>query len=293
MNKNDKIIIRLQGRMANQMFEWALGRAIYAKTGIQPIFDDSEETQKLSVFNLNFSKVAIEKPLINKILRKIIPIRNLRNKLTKLEIKIPKLIENPCFKYDEKYINVQSPIYLDGFFQSHKYFDNIREELLEDFKLKKKLNSKNKQILEKIKTTESVAIHYRRTDYLKARVANVMGACTDEYYHNAVNTIANKLNKPITLFIFSDDPKWVKENVKFEHEIIVVDINSGKQGYFDLELMKNCKHNIIANSSFSYWGAWLNENPDKIVIAPKIWMKNIESDYDLIPDNWIRLGGQV
>ena len=289
----EQVLIRLQGRMANQMFEWALGKAIKKQTGIQPIFDDSEETQKLSVFNLDFKKYAIKKPLRYKLFRKTIPFRNIRNKLTKIKIKLPKLVENPYFKYDEKYINVQAPIYLDGFFQSYKYLENIREELLQDFSLKKPLNKKNKEILEQIKNTESVSLHYRRTDYLKSRVANVMGACTDEYYQNAVKTISEKINKPLTLFIFSDDPKWVKENVKFDHKTIVVDINSGKQGYFDMELMKNCKHNIIANSSFSWWAAWLNENPNKILVAPKVWMKNIESDYDLMPPEWIRLGGQI
>lgn len=293
MDKENNIIIRLNGRMANQMFQWALGKAIQKQTGIQPIFDDSEETQKLGAFKLDFKKYAIKKPLKYKLFRKTIPLRNLRNKLTKINIKIPRLTENPYFKYDEKYLNVEPPIYLDGFFQSCRYPEMVRSELIEDFRLKKPMNAKNKKVLEQIKNTESVSLHYRRTDYLKSRVANVMGACTDEYYEKAVDTIAEKLNKPLTLFIFSDDPKWVKENVKFNHDTIVVDINSGKRGYYDFELMKNCKHNIIANSSFSWWAAWLNENPEKIVIAPKIWMKNIESDYDLMPEEWIRIGGQV
>ena len=289
----DKVIIRLQGRMANQMFEWALSKAIKKQTGIQPIFDDSEETQKLSAFNIDFKKYTIEKPLKYKLFRKTIPLRNLRNKLTKIKIKIPEHHENPPFKFDESFINVKAPVYLDGFFQSYKYLNLVRDELLEDFKLKKPLNSKNKKMLELIKNTESVSLHYRRTDYLKARVANVMGACTDEYYKAAVNIIAEKTKKPLTLFIFSDDPEWVTQNVHFDQKVVVVDINSGKKGYCDVELMKNCKHNIIANSSFSYWAAWLNENPEKIVIAPKIWMKNIQSDYDLIPPEWIRIGGQI
>lgn len=289
----DKVIIRLQGRMANQMFEWALSKAIKKQTGIQPIFDDSEETQKLSAFNIDFKKYTIEKPLKYKLFRKTIPLRNLRNKLTKIKIKIPERHENPPFKFDESFINVKAPVYLDGFFQSYKYLDMVRDELLEDFKLKKPLDSKNKKMLELIKNTESVSLHYRRTDYLKARVANVMGSCTDEYYKAAVNIIAEKTRKPLTLFIFSDDPEWVTQNVHFDQKVVVVDINSGKKGYCDVELMKNCKHNIIANSSFSYWAAWLNENPEKIVIAPKIWMKNIQSDYDLIPPEWIRIGGQI
>ena len=178
---------------------------------------------------------------------------------------------------------------MKGYFQTEKYFTNIREQLLKDFELNLPLNNANKEVLEKIKSTEAVAVHFRRGDYTKKRVADKYGSCSVEYYKNAVKLIAEKTGKNLTVFVFSDDINWVKQNAKFDCETVYVDINSGKQGYFDLELMKNCKHNVIANSSFSWWGAWLNQNPEKVVVAPKTWMKVLDNDYDIIPESWLRI----
>ena len=100
------------------------------------------------------------------------------------------------------------------------------------------------------------------------------------------HTSGEKIKEDFTLFIFSDDPIWVKKNANFDCKTVVVDINSGKHGWFDLELMKNCNHNIIANSSFSWWGAFLNENSEKIVVAPEYWQTNFKSNSDIIPDSW-------
>jgi len=177
-------------------------------------------------------------------------------------------------------------ICIQGFFQTEKYFSNIRNQILTDFTITKPLNKNNQQILEKIISTNSVSVHFRRGDYTKERVAKIFGTCSENYYKKAIKIIQNKSEKNITLFIFSDDIKWVKNNIKFDNKTFFVDVNSGKQGIYDLILMKNCKHNIIANSSFSWWGAWLNENLNKIVIAPTPWMENTENN-DLIPENWI------
>lgn len=288
----ENVIVRLQGRMANQMFEWAYSKNIKKYTGIQPLFDDSDETQKLFAFNMNFKKFIAPKPIYKTICRKIIPFRDFRNRLSKVWYHLPVIKEEYFCKYQEEMFDVKAPVYIEGFFQSYKYLQNVREELLEDFKLKKTLNRANKEILKRIRETESVSVHFRRTDYLKPRVADIFGYCDTEYYLNGIKIIAEKCGKTPTLFIFSDDINWVINNVKFDYETVYVDVNSGKQGYFDLELMKNCKHNIIANSSFSYWGAWLNENPNKIVIAPKVWMKTAPSTPDLLPPDWIKLGGQ-
>ena len=141
-------------------------------------------------------------------------------------------------------------------------------------------------MLEQIKSGTSVSMHFRRGDYLKARNQKVYGSCSMDYYKNAVKLMKEKIKEDFTLFIFSDDPIWVKKNANFDCKTVVVDINSGKHGWFDLELMKNCNHNIIANSSFSWWGAFLNENSEKIVVAPEYWQANFKSNSDIIPENW-------
>jgi len=290
MQNQSETIIKLNGRLANQMFEWAFGRALNEKYGLNIIFDDSEETLKLGCFNLISNLKTVNKPLFYKVLRKIIPFRNLRNKLTALKFsRLPVIIEKNFCGFEQNLLEIKPPSYIMGFFQTEKYFKNIREDLLKDFSLSIELNEKNKKILEKIKNTNSVSIHFRRGDYTKKRVADKYGSCSVEYYKKAVEYVANNTQTPISLFIFSDDIDWVKNNVKFDYETIYVDINTGKQGYFDLELMKNCKHNIIANSSFSWWGAWLNENKNKIVVAPKWWMKDIDTtkeNIDIIPETW-------
>ena len=291
MKNSDNIIVKLNGRLANQMFEWAFAKVLSKKSGNTVLIDDSEETLKLNCFNLISDLKSVEKPLFYKIFRKLIPFRNLRNKLTALNFDKMEIVEEESFcRFEQKLLEISQPSYIKGFFQSEKYFKDIREDLLKDFSLKIELNEQNKNILNNIKSTNSVSMHFRRGDYTKKRVADKYGSCSVEYYKNAVKTIAERISEPVTLFIFSDDINWVKNSVKFDCETVYVDINSGKQGYFDLELMKNCKHNIIANSSFSWWGAWLNENKDKIVVAPKYWMKDIDTtseNVDIIPESWI------
>ncbi|MGN1124601.1 MAG: DUF1796 family putative cysteine peptidase [Candidatus Gastranaerophilaceae bacterium] len=290
LHKENPIIVKLDGRMANQMFQWAFARSIAIKTGCNIFFDDSKETPKLNHFRASREMVTVDKPLLNKILRKIIPFRNFRNEVTQLKFKNYKhYVEEMFCKFQPEMLEISAPAHISGFFQSEKYFKNIRRTLIRDFKLIEKLNNENQKILDKIKSTESISVHFRRGDYLKSRVANVFGACSESYYQAGIDEIASRIDKKPTIFVFSDDINWVKENVKFKYDTVYVDANSGKQGYFDLELMKNCKHNIIANSSFSWWGAWLNENPNKVVVAPKIWMKTLDNDYDIIPTDWIRL----
>lgn len=286
--KENEIIVKLDGRMANQMFEWAFARAYEAKNGILPLIDNSKETLKLNNFALMKDLKTIKQPFWNKVLRKIIIFRNLRNKITELKFdSMSNVVEKG---YSPELSEHKPPVYISGYYQNELYFKDIREQLLKDFKLTKKLNSKNEKMLEQIKNTESISVHFRRGDYTKARVAQHFGMCSTEYYKNAVKVIADKLNKKPTLFVFSDDIKWVRENVKFDYDAVYVDINNGKQGYFDLELMKNCKHNVIANSSFSWMGAWLNNNPNKIVVAPTPWYNSdILNCDDIVPDSWIKL----
>ncbi len=293
MNNSENIIVKLNGRLANQMFEWAFAKVLSQNSGKNVLIDDSEETLKLDCFKVFDNIKTVEKSLKYKLFRKIIPFRNLRNKLTALNFDKMQNIQEECFcTFRQNLLEINKPCYIKGFFQSEKYFKNIREDLLKDFSLNVDLNEQNKKMLEKIQSTNSVSIHFRRGDYTKKRVADKYGSCSVEYYKNAVEYISNNNEKTITLFIFSDDIDWVRNNVKFDCETFYVDINSAKQGYFDLELMKNCKHNIIANSSFSWWGAWLNENESKIVVAPKWWMKDIDTtreNIDIIPEGWIIL----
>ncbi|NTV98925.1 MAG: alpha-1,2-fucosyltransferase, partial [Chlorobiaceae bacterium] len=182
--------------------------------------------------------------------------------------------------------------WIEGYWQSEKYFDAISRDIAREFRIITPLSPKSTETKKLIGSTESVSVHVRRGDYVAEDYrGRIHGPLKISYYAEALDIIAQKKRSP-HLFIFSDDIPWVKENLRFDFPARYVDHNDERSGFEDLHLMSLCRHNIIANSTFSWWGAWLNRNPTKIVIAPKQWfpdpkMNSLTSD--LIPDSWIRL----
>jgi len=294
------IIIKLQGGLGNQMFLWAFGKALSRKKGADVYFDDYEyclnnpyRELELNKFKLNLLTKQPErkKQKLKKILRELVPTKKLKNKI---DVEPRLVVENHIYEettfcFEEKLFNIQPPAYLEGSFQSEKYFIGVEDEIRQGFELNIPLNNANSEMLEKIKSSNSISLHIRRGDYLKE--ADYRGICSVDYYKNAVELIVKEKNiENPSLFIFSDDYDWVTSNLQFNYKTNYVDINDTNSALFDLELMKNCKHNIVANSSFSWWGAWLNNNYDKMVVAPKPWLKGIP-DYDLVPEGWLRIEG--
>ena len=158
---------------------------------------------------------------------------------------------------------------------------------MQEFKPKQPLYSKTIELEKEIKKSESISIHVRRGDYLSN--ADIYYICDETYYLNSIKNICKKVNNP-TLYIFSDEPNWFGNHVKTDYKTVYVSHNKGSNSYEDIYLMSLCQHHIIANSSFSWWGAWLNPNPNKIVIAPKRWFKiKSKNTKDLIPEEWIQL----
>lgn len=199
-----------------------------------------------------------------------------------------KLIRQNGRKYNSHLLKRNESVVLNGFWQCEKYFKEIRGVILSDFKLKKPLGKKNIDFLEKIQNSNSVCLHIRRGDYISNKsVSKTHGPCSLNYYYNSVKYLKKKDSK-MTFFVFSDDISWVRENLKLNENTIFVDINDNP--YYDLELMRNCKHFITANSTFSWWAAWLSKNTDKIVIAPKKWFVN-GNEGDIVPENWVRMKG--
>ncbi len=177
--------------------------------------------------------------------------------------------------------------YFVGFWQTEKYFSSVESLLRKELSFKTELSGRCREIADVIRTTNSVSLHVRRGDYQKARRAESFGTvCTLDYYRKAIDLICSKVANP-TFFIFSDDMIWVKENLKIDNAYYV-DFNTHKESYRDMQLMSLCNHNIIANSSFSWWGAWLNPNPDKIVVAPNIWFRGAEMP-DIVPESWTKI----
>jgi hypothetical protein len=200
-----------------------------------------------------------------------------------------KYITEKYFHFDPDILNLTEGVYLDGYWQSEKYFMDIAEIIRQEFTVKSSQTGKNRELSEKIAACESVSLHVRRGDYVTNPHTNkVHGICGLDYYYRAIEHLTKILKNPF-FFIFTDDPEWVHENLNFPSQAIIVNHNGITKDYEDLRLMTQCKHSIIANSSFSWWGAWLNPNRHKIIIAPQKWFADDSfNTKDLIPTTWVK-----
>jgi hypothetical protein len=197
-------------------------------------------------------------------------------------------IEKKRASYDENITKLCRDLYLDGYWQNSKYFDKNRECILNSFNLKRghQKNKVLKKYLCQISESESVALHVRRGDYLLNKNQEHHGACDLDYYKKAILHMQGMTKNDCMFFIFSDDITWCRENFHFlNNKLFIVDTD---KPVYDLELMKNCKHNIISNSTFSWWGAWLNNFDRKIVIAPKVWWASYPGE-TIALDDWIKI----
>lgn len=201
-----------------------------------------------------------------------------------------KYIKEPYFHFYLDFFQAPDDAYLDGYWQSEKYSKDIESVIRREFSLKSECAEKlDKELLGIINSSNSISLHVRRSDYVADNeTSRVHGACSAEYYKKAFEYIAKSVSSP-HIFIFSDDIEWAKDNLKFDCPVTYV--SNGKYAdYEEMYYMSRCKHNIIANSSFSWWGSWLNQNPERIVVAPKNWFNDKRfNTKDLIPDSWIKI----
>lgn len=286
-------IIKLNGGLGNQMFQYAFGRNLAIKNNTELKLDisafknmPSQNTPRnyaLGVFNIN-ENIVISKEL--KKYKKSIAMKFFQ-KIT--DIFPGNYIYETKFNFNPKIAQLSKDAYLDGYWQTEKYFKNTENIIRNEFTLKNNMGEKALSAVSQINNTNSVSIHIRRGDYIVDKKTNAYhGSCTLDYYRKAVGIIKGKIDNPY-FFIFSDDIPWVKNNLKIDCNVIFVS-KEGMKDYEEMILMSKCKHNIIANSSFSWWGAWLNNNSKKIVIAPKKWFNNPRINIkDLIPKKWIKI----
>lgn len=195
------------------------------------------------------------------------------------------------FKYDSALMQRQCSTYLLGYWQSPRYFEVIEDEIRSEFRFKRPLSAIGQMIANKITATQSVSLHVRRGDYLASRASSVHGTCTVDYYKRSLDQLSSRVGS-LEVFVFSDDIQWAKQNLRFPYSMNFVQHTTMKTADEDMHLMSLCCHNIIANSTFSWWGAWLNTNPGKTVIAPLKWFVDKKLNAmtaDLIPSTWERL----
>lgn len=180
--------------------------------------------------------------------------------------------------------------YLKGYWQNTNYLEPCEEELRDVFTFPAFSSDNNKRLAHEIAKVESVSVHFRRGDFLKSSNLGLFGGiCSDQYYLRAIQTMENTFVEPV-FYVFCDDPQWAKDTFT-DARFTVIDWNIGSRSYRDMQLMSLCKHNIIANSTFSWWAAWLNRNPNRTVVAPER-MVNRDLDFSgIFPNDWIRLRG--
>lgn len=276
------IVVKLEGGLGNQMFQYAFGKFLSKRTNNNVKYDQRHlcflKSRNIAINNLN-----VTLPIFT-----VLDYLKFGIKDIALGKKYGKSIgkyfrECMPYQYDKMVEKVSGDVYFDGFWQCEDYFKFFREDLLKEFtpiSESKTFNVLCKQVI----SSNSVSIHVRRGDYLIKKNQDAFGLSTLNYYREAIFKIDNRLDN-IKFFCFSDDPEWVDKNIIFDKNYV----NISKIGLSPIEemlLMSKCKHNIIANSTFSWWAAWLNKNRSKIVIAPKKWRNDNISIVNLLPKSW-------
>jgi hypothetical protein len=314
------IIVNLKGGLGNQMFQYACGRALSLRNKARGA------TGTLRLDDGGFARI--------KALTGVVTKRSYELGAFNIQARIATTEEVQCVKYpfgiiskawrfmrakvyrefnigfDPKVFALSDKIYLDGYWQTEKYFKDFESDIRNDFTLAKPPGASAQKWFTAIgKAPNSVSLHVRRGDYVSNKAtADHHGSCGNEYYEKAVVEIAQRLNernartaeakgkakKPAigipSVFVFSDDIAWAKANLTFPCPTFFVS-SPELQNVEEMALMSACEHHIIANSTFSWWGAWLGQNPDKLVIAPARWSNEHNEDWyaDIIPESWIRM----
>lgn len=285
------IVIKFAGGLGNQMFQYAFYKKMES-LGKKPLADlsfyNEEENKERpflleSVFKIKLKR-AKEKD-IKKLRDNRLFFRRIRKFFNILWKKTDVWQKN--FNFNRKYFLLK-----EGYWQSEKFFEGVEKELMKDFEFRK-IDQKNNSILKKLekKNQNLVSLHIRRGDYYSDKDSNKLlgNIANKEYYLKAIKIMQERIKNPFFV-IFSDNIEYTKKEFNFLKSKKFISINSGEKAYQDIFLMSNCHYNIIANSSFSWWGAYLNKNPKKIIICPKKWFNKRRLDSkDIVPDNWTRI----
>lgn len=290
------ITVNLMGGMGNQMFQYAVGKALSLKYQVPLQLDITELLDRtprpnfvfrdydLDIFCLQANLIAFSKKGItnNKYIKWMLKTIN-----SSLPIRFRKYFAEPHFHYTEHINLVSSKVYLHGYWQSPKYFESIEADIRNDFRFKEPL-AKDNLILQVIQNTKSICLNVRRADFV---TNSFHGTMDNSYYKNAVEKLESLIGTKMHIFVFSDDIKWCEKNLLFDYPTTYVGHeHKGKKFANYLELMIACKHFIIPNSSFAWWAAWLCEYENKVIIAPTKWFseENLNTE-DLIPQTWLRI----
>jgi Glycosyl transferase family 11. len=292
------VIVQIIGGLGNQMFQYAAGRALALDRGIPLKLDISgfasyrlhQGFELQRIFNAPI-QIAAEPDIRNMLSLQSSPrIRRVLQRNSMAALRRKQLVVEPHFQYWPGIIHTPQYCYIIGFWQSDRYFSEVTEQIREDFSFRSVMSVQNSELAEQIKSLNAVSLHVRRGDYANnPKAMATHGVCDLDYYLRAIQNIAMQVRNP-HFFVFSDDIEWVRRNLQIDFPRQYVSQNQGAESYNDMRLMSLCRHHIIANSSFSWWGAWLSHHHDKRVIAPAKWFADASvNTNDVAPEGWIRL----
>lgn len=293
------IIVKLMGGLGNQMFQYAAARRLAhlhdTELKLDLSFLESRQmgytprSYELSCFNIKAGiasarevaeitgrgKNWLESVLVNV------------RQATGLSLLDRNVFSERHFHFDPAVLDLPDNLYLEGYWQSERYFKDIEEIIRSEFSLSAPLTGGSQKIAQEIQSADAVSLHVRRGDYVTGndKTKDLHGVCDFAYYLKAVDRMAQAVTNP-HFFVFSDDPEWVADNLRLHHRVSYVS-HSSRMQHEDMYLLSLCKSHVIANSSFSWWGAWLSRSSDKRVIAPARWFNDPSIDIsDLIPSSW-------
>ena len=300
------IIVRLRGGVGNQLFQYAAAKALALERGVALKADlytykkHPYRKYELNNFNIDLSEATREE--VHEFTGNNFLVRYLNKRENYFHC--PRVFAQPHYHFYEDFFDLPAPLYVSGYWQSEKYFITIADQLRKSISPRNGWDSINAELIEAMKKEESVTIHIRRSDYIKKTQNSPLSFFSPldiDYYKKAIATIQEKISAP-RFYFFSDDINWCRHNFSEFKNAVFVSHNTGANSFKDLLLMSNTKHQIIANSTFSWWAAWLNQNSDKIVIAPQNWfhlnyLTKYEPVYpcrfyntkDLIPQEWVTI----
>jgi hypothetical protein len=285
------VIFYISGGLANKMFQYAFSLCV-KQAGFDVVYDfetfESEfEHDKVQLTDV-FSNVKLEKCIDNPF--KLIGKQDIKSKIRRRLS--TKYIYEKKFRFNDKVMSaITNHCCIDGLWQDPRYFETCNNLVHKSFQFPNLSDERNRNTAEMMKNENSVAVHLRKGDgYGSWDIFN--NTCEPDYYDHAINYIKSSVVDPV-FYVFSDNPELVEKYLPIK-DYILIDWNpkAGKNNYLDMQLMSCAKHNIIANSTYSWWGAWLNDNPEKIVIAPKDWFNpksKLKGINHIIPENWVKL----
>ncbi len=288
-------MIRLVGGLGNQLFQYAAARAVALRSEAELLLDLSWfATASDRQFAL--APLCISARILEGVPPEGVGARFFRKVLHRIAKRTDESWQGrPIFRekhyhFDPAMLDVRAPVCLDGYFQSEKYFLDYREQIASELRVATHPGDLAQEILARMRVHDAICVHVRRGDYVANSSTKAFhGVCSMDYYYQGLRIVSEGLQNP-HCYVFSDDPEWVRANFSPAFPVSIVDIHGPHEAHEDLRLMAACKHFVIANSSLSWWGAWLGSHPQKRVVAPKDWFQSDANDpKDLIPDHWVRI----